>query len=91
MSRYSQQPARVPKRTWSEGFVYYLKNGGNKPLLQLLTKFAVARRALLAAGVVAGTADNVTVIGFADDPITIALAVFIVFQVSKRRNTVEFP
>jgi hypothetical protein len=72
------------QRTWLEAAIYYFKGDGKKFLLVALRPFAGALVGL-------GILDDLTVLGIADDILTLPAIAWILFQIWRRRNVKRFP
>lgn len=74
------RPIPRPKRSWLQATKLFL--GDNK--VGLLAKFAT--RYLPVGFLPVGVFDNVTGIGVADDPLTVAFFLWVLYKINKYRN-----
>ena len=79
IGRYGR-PAPPPKRSWTQATKLFL--GDHK--VGLLAKFAT--RYLPVGFLPVGVFDNVTGIGVADDPLTVAFFLWVLYKINRYRN-----
>lgn len=75
---------KLPKRSWFEALILFLKAEGMGVGAKILLRF------IPAAYIPFGLLNDATVIGIIDDPLTIGFALYVLWRVNKYRNPYKY-
>ncbi|MEO6513081.1 MAG: hypothetical protein ABIR37_00180 [Candidatus Saccharimonadales bacterium] len=71
---------KLPKRSWQAALILFLKAEGMGMGAKIILRF------IPAAYIPFGILNDVTGIGFIDDPLTIGFALYVLWRINKYRN-----
>lgn len=75
---------RLPKRSWQEAFILFLKAEGMGVGAKILLRIVPA------AYIPFGILNDATVVGVIDDPLTIGFALYVLWRINKYRNPKKY-